>query len=98
MRTEDEIVCARLNCEVADRHRREAVTLELGPGLAAIDRDPESKFSSEKEQISFRQVFLDNMRVSANAFGFLRSDERRPSAAVVACFEDVGREIAKSVT
>src|SRR5438045_7861578 len=41
MSGEDQIVLARLNRQIADRHRREMVAFELGPAFSAIDRHPQ---------------------------------------------------------
>ena len=73
MSGEHEIVFARLDGEIAHRHRRETAAFELRPGLAAIDRDKKSKLGPEKQQIRLHDIFLDDVGVSANTFGVLRA-------------------------
>jgi hypothetical protein len=51
MSGEDEIVLARLNRQIANRHRWKMVALELGPALSAVDLYPQSKFGPQKQQI-----------------------------------------------
>ena len=45
---ENEIVLSRLNGEIAHRNRRETATLELGPGVTAINRDIETELGTQE--------------------------------------------------
>src|SRR5437763_16683509 len=74
------------------------ITFELSPVLPTIDRDPKSKFRPKEKQIGLNQVFFDYMRVTANAFGFLRGHQRSPGLPVVARFEDIRRHVAKGMS
>src|SRR6266851_1061905 len=71
--------------------------IAIGPSAAAFDRNPKSKLRAEKEQVRFDKVFLNDMRVSANAFDVLCSDERRPRFSVIGSFENIRRHVAESV-
>ena len=72
VRSQDEVVLPRMNRQVAHRHRRETASLELRPGLAAIDRNKEPELRAEEEQVLLDEVLLDDVGVAANAFGILR--------------------------
>ena len=95
--SEHEIIRLRLDGEIAHRHGRETAALELGPRLPAVDRDIESKLRSKEEQIRLHEVFLDHMRIAANAFHILRSDQRLPCLAIVSCLVEIGRKVAKGM-
>ena len=84
VRGDDEVVVARLDDEVAHGDRGELVALEAGPGLAAVDRDPQAELGAEEQQVRLLRVFLDDVRVAADAACVLRRDERLPGLAVVA--------------
>src|SRR5207244_400322 len=78
MRCKNQIVVARLNCQVSNRDCGKMVALKLRPVFSTVDRDPKPKFGPEKEQIWLDQILLDYMSVSTNAFGVLGVHKRRP--------------------
>ena len=78
MSGQNEIIIARLNCQIAHRHRRETAAFELRPRLPAVNRDIKSKLGAEKKQVRFHDIFLDNMGVTANTLRILRRHEWRP--------------------
>ena len=69
---QNQIVVARLNRQIAYGNGGEMVAFELRPAFSAVDRDPQSELGAEKKKIRFNQVFLDDVRVSANALRVLR--------------------------
>src|SRR5207248_8995486 len=98
MRCKNQIVIARLNCQVSNRDCGKMVAFKLRPIFSSINRNPKSKFGPEKEQIRLDQVFLDYMCVSTNAFGVLSAHERRPSLTIIGCFENIRRHFAKGLS
>ena len=67
MGCQHEIVVARLNGEIAHRHRGQLASLELRPVRAAIDRDPQPEFGAEKQQPRIDAVLLDDVGVTTHA-------------------------------
>ena len=57
---------ARMDRQIAHRHRRKAAPLELRPGFAAVDRDKQPELGAEEEQVLLDQVLLDDVRVAAH--------------------------------
>src|SRR5713101_7215112 len=97
VRRQDEIGFTRLNGKIANGDSGKMVALELRPVFSAINRNPKSELRAEKEQVRFDKVFLNDMRVSANAFDVPCSDERRPCFSVIGSFENIRRHVAESV-
>src|SRR5215471_8922016 len=97
MRSEHQIVVARVNCQVANRNRREMVALKLCPALSAIDRNPEPEFGAKEKKIGLNQIFFDHVRVSANALRVLRRNEWRPSFTKVGGLKNVRRHVAEGM-
>ena len=98
MRRQDKIILARLNRQIANGDGREMIAFELGPVFSAIDGHPQTKLGSEKKQIRCLQIFLNHMRVTANAFGILRIDERRPRFPVIRRAKNVRRHVAECMS
>ena len=73
MGREDEVVSLRLHDQIAHCHRGEMVAFKLCPGLPTIDRNPESELRPEKKHLFLACVFLNDMRIAADAFAFLRT-------------------------
>src|SRR5687768_10719269 len=48
---QNKIVFARMDRQVAHRHRWKSASLELRPGFAAIDRNKEPELRAEEEQV-----------------------------------------------
>ena len=97
MRGENQIVIPRLNRQVANGNGRKMVAFELRPVFSAINRNPQSKLRAEEKKIRLNQIFLDHVRVSANALRVLRRNERRPGLAEISGLENVRRHVAKSM-
>src|SRR5207248_2972588 len=53
VRGQNEIVFARLNCQIADRYGRKVITLELCPVFPAVDRHVKTKLGPKKKQVGF---------------------------------------------
>src|SRR5207247_10692224 len=98
VRCQNQLVVARMNCQIANGSGREMIAFELCPVFSAVDRDPKSELCAEKQQIRFYQVLLDDVRVATNAFDVLRSDKRRPGFPVIGRFENVLRNIAERMS
>src|SRR4029077_17037742 len=97
MRCKNQIVIARLNCQISNRDCRKMVAFKLRPVFSTIDRDPKSKLGTKEHQVRLDQTFLDDMSVSTNAFGVLCAHKRRPRFAVIGSFENIRSHVAKSV-
>ena len=82
MRRDHEIVVSRMDRQIAHRYRGEIAALVVRPLVAAVQRDPEAELGAEEEKVRVRQVFLDDVRVSAHRT--IRGDQRRPGLPVVA--------------
>ena len=87
----NQIVIARLNCQIANGNGGKMVAFKLRPVFSTIDRDPKSKFGAEKKKIWLDQILLDYVRVSANAFRVLGCNKRRPGLTVISRLENVRR-------
>ena len=94
---EHQIAVARLDGEIAHRHRREVSALELRPVRTAVDRDPQAEFGAEEQQLRVDGVFADHVRVAAHAPGIFRGDERGPAPAVVGRHVQVRRHVAEGM-
>src|SRR4030095_15877400 len=98
MRCKNQIVIARLNCQVSNRSCGKMFAFKLRPVFSTIDRDPKSKLGAEKEQIRLDQILLDYMGISTNAFGVLCARKRHPSLTVISRFEDIRRHVPKGMS
>src|SRR5882757_1051242 len=95
---QNKIVFARLNGQVADRHCRKVVAFELRPIFPAIDRHKKTEFCAKKKEIWLSDIFLDHVRVTANALWFLRGNKRSPRFAVISRPKNVRRHVSEGVT
>ena len=86
---------AGLNGDIADGNVWKFVALVLRPLLAAIGRNPQAKFGSEKQQVRRFGVFFDDVRKAAHAAVF--GDDRGPRLAVIRGLVSVRVHIAKGV-
>src|SRR6476469_1698550 len=68
---QDEIVIARLDCQITYRYRRKPATFELRPVLPAIDRNVEAKLRSEKKQIRLHHIFFNDPHITTNTIRIL---------------------------
>ena len=98
MGSENQLVIARLNRQIANGNGRKMVALKLRPAFSAINRNPESELRAEEKKIRLNQVFLNHVRVTANALRVLRCNERRPGLTVISGLENVRRHIAKGMS
>src|SRR5580765_6228090 len=97
MGREDEVVSPRLHDQIAHCHRGEMVAFELCPGLPTIDRNPEAELRPEKKHLFFACVFFNDMRVAADAFAFLGTNEWCPCLAVIGRLKNIRLKIAEAV-
>ena len=94
MGRQNEIILARLDGDIADRHVGKMTAPELRPALTAVNRHVEPEFSAEKKQIGALEVLLDDVRITANRLQIGRRDERGPRLAIIARPIDVGGHVA----
>ena len=95
VRGDHEIVVARMDREIAHRHRGQVPTLVARPLLAAVERHPQPELGAEEQQVLVDEIFLDHVGVAAHrAVG---RDERRPRRPVVGRLVGVGPHVAEGV-
>src|SRR5438093_9060193 len=98
VRRQNKLVVARLNRQIAYGNGGEMVAFKLRPAFSSVDRDPKSELGPEKKKIRLNQVFLDDVRVTTNAFRVLGCNKRRPRFAVISCLENVRLHLAKGMS
>src|SRR5262249_16212161 len=89
---DDQVVVARMNCEIPNGNARQLPSLELGPLFAGVQGDPEAEFGSNKKKGPIYQIFLYDMSVSSH--GAIRGDDLRPGLTEVGGLVAVGMHIA----
>src|SRR6266404_3937299 len=82
-----------MNRQVTYSHAGKIATFVLGPLFAAIKRDPQSKFSPDKDQITINKVFLYHMSITTHAAVWRHN--RRPRLAKVGRLINVGPHISE---
>src|SRR5262245_11482430 len=97
MCSENQIVIARLNRQIANGNGRKIVALKLRPAFSAINRNPESEFRAGEKKVRLNQIFFNYVSVSTNALRILSTDERRPGLTEISSLINVRRHVAKSM-
>src|SRR5207302_6887325 len=87
MRGDDQIGLTRMHHNIAHGDVGELATFVLGPLLATIERNPQTKLGAGKEQVWRYRVFFYDVRVAADALSLTK--HRRPGLAIVGGLVDI---------
>ena len=90
-----EIVVARMNREIAHRHRRQIAALVMGPLLAAIHGDPQPELGAEEQEILVDEILFEDVGIPT--YRTLGGDERRPRRAEIGRFVGIWPHVAERV-
>src|SRR5580765_311151 len=96
VRCENQIGLAWMDDDIANRDGGQFVSFVLRPVAAAIQRDPQSEFSSQIQNVGIDWIFFDDMGVATNTAA-LRYD-RRPGFSGIGGFKNVRVHVTESVT
>src|SRR6185437_7664614 len=89
VRSDDEVVRARLNDEIVDRHPWNAMR-QLGPVRTAVDREEDTELRAGEQEVRLPRVLTHDLRRAA---GRQVAGDRSPGLTVVVALVDVRREI-----
>src|SRR5262249_53873400 len=92
---QDKVGFTGMDNDIAYSGCREVAAFVLRPLFAAIDRNPETEFCSQKEKIRINGIFCDHVGISAPA-AFLNG-ERRPGSAVVSGLVSIWLQVSEGV-